>query len=653
MLRPRWLLGACVLATVSIAAPRAASAQMRIFAEDWEAGADRWRTTDSMPIAIPRDMGVCSSLFQRETTLTGGGRTFTRAGIAVTGGRAYCLTSWVRGSTGTQPFLGINLSNSAGAVGAEHWLIGRAPYNNGYGASVTNAPSDGVWHWVSAPFTVESTATHVVIKDELFSGGSAGTADFDDIQLWEGGCPTTPQGAAHVMCAGDTAVCSVDGRCVQCTTSSQCTGATPVCDTARNRCVGCLADGDCAAPTARCDSARNVCVACRTGADCGGTTPVCSPEGACGACMSDSDCGGMTPACQASGACGECSMSNATRCTGDRPVCVAGACGCARDADCGDARSGRVCDAMTRSCVAGCSPAMGRNGCPDGRFCTSDDPSGARVGQCTMTCNFDGDCVRAMPTRPLCLAGDADMSRCVVCRTAGDCAGRPGGRTTCDPVSNECVECTRDDASRCMRAGRGALCLTDGTCGCATDTDCGDASSGRVCNAAMHVCEPGCRDGGNGCPTGQICTMGRCEMAPVPDAGADVSAADVSDSAVDVSQDVGVDAVAADVVADARVADVAADVVPDVAPTDTAPVAMDAPQDTGTVTTLVQGDGCGCRAAGSSGRDGAAVGLSALVAVLSARRRRRGRAWLDGRDVQMAARLDAVGCARSSTKRGM
>ncbi|MFO0650315.1 MAG: MopE-related protein [Polyangiales bacterium] len=65
-------------------------------------------------------------------------------------------------------------------------------------------------------------------------------------------------------------------------------------------------------------------------------------------------------------------------------------CGCATDADCGNATSGRICNAETRRCVDGCAVGTGRNGCPTGQFCTSNDP--ARTGACTTTCNFDQDC---------------------------------------------------------------------------------------------------------------------------------------------------------------------------------------------------------------------------------------------------------------------
>jgi hypothetical protein len=52
--------------------------------------------------------------------------------------------------------------------------------------------------------------------------------------------------------------------------------------------------------------------------------------------------------------------------------------------------------------------------------------------------------------------------------------------------------------------------------GCKTDTDCGDATSGKVCDDTTKKCTDGCRGkGGNGCPDGKTCssssaTVGMC-----------------------------------------------------------------------------------------------------------------------------------------------
>jgi hypothetical protein len=59
---------------------------------------------------------------------------------------------------------------------------------------------------------------------------------------------------------------------------------------------------------------------------------------------------------------------------------------------------------------------------------------------------------------------------------------------------------------------------------CASDMDCGDANSGRIC--VNRMCQPGCRGAdGNGCPDGMLCTSttsmaGMCtDMPEPPDAG--------------------------------------------------------------------------------------------------------------------------------------
>ena len=63
-----------------------------------------------------------------------------------------------------------------------------------------------------------------------------------------------------------------------------------------------------------------------------------------------------------------------------RPTCVrdgsSAACGCLLDLDCGEPTSGRICDAMTRTCRAGCSDVPGRNACPPGEACD------ARTSRC-------------------------------------------------------------------------------------------------------------------------------------------------------------------------------------------------------------------------------------------------------------------------------
>lgn len=156
---------------------------------------------------------------------------------------------------------------------------------------------------------------------------------------------------------------------------------------------------------------------CNTDAQCGGDKPHCDPAShTCVPCASDADCSDKAhPACLPSGACGECSASNkgvclpanpvcdvdhglcvtcmpgkggdASKCKDDPngPVCVNGKdgnhCGCTSDADCGDTKSGKVCDSIPEECKSGCR-GNGGNGCPDGFICSSSDTT---IGTCEPT----------------------------------------------------------------------------------------------------------------------------------------------------------------------------------------------------------------------------------------------------------------------------
>jgi hypothetical protein len=161
------------------------------FVEPWDGGTAAWRTVDGGPIVVLSDASACRGPFMRETVLFSGGRTFTRAGIAVRAGQVYCLSAWIRGSANTQPFVGINASTAAGTVGTEHWLIGNECYPSGFAVPVSPVRPDGQWHWYAREFTMPAY-THVVIKTEIFSAGAPGTADFDAIQLVDGRCPEAP-----------------------------------------------------------------------------------------------------------------------------------------------------------------------------------------------------------------------------------------------------------------------------------------------------------------------------------------------------------------------------------------------------------------------------------------------------------------------------
>ncbi len=182
-----------------------------VFTEDWESGTGAWIANFS-PVVLASDGSACD-LYQHETLNSQGGRVFTAAGIPVNGGATYCLSAWIRATDGATPFLGIELSSAAGVRnGIEHWLIGLSGYNTGYPNSDTVTPivSDGNWAWYTKSFSMDASASDIVIKDENFGGGAA---DFDMIQLFAGACP----GAPTSVCASPVPNCQpgvcTDGVC--------------------------------------------------------------------------------------------------------------------------------------------------------------------------------------------------------------------------------------------------------------------------------------------------------------------------------------------------------------------------------------------------------------------------------------------------------
>jgi len=195
-----------------------ALAQVAIFTETWEGPTTRWRTADANPLTVTSDTApVCSTKFQRETVPVSGGRVFTTGtgsgAIAVVPAQTYCLTAWIRGTTGTQPFVAVVADDGSGAGVTPHWIMGQADYPDDYGGTAVPVTPDGNWHWYAAPFPAD--AAFMLIAYELWEGAGTGSADFDDITMWQGACPSAPAGVdSHTTCGGATPVCNASGACV-------------------------------------------------------------------------------------------------------------------------------------------------------------------------------------------------------------------------------------------------------------------------------------------------------------------------------------------------------------------------------------------------------------------------------------------------------
>jgi len=193
-------------------------------------------------------------------------------------------------------------------------------------------------------------------------------------------------------------------------------------------------------------------------------------------------------------------------CTGTTPICELG--GAAANAKCAECNGDFGNAAATRACP---TAAAG--------ICVT---AGALKGSCRPPCSGDfgsggGD---ACPeTAPFCKPPGQPTAACKACNgNAGSgaseaCAAASPNCFTTGAKSGSCGKCTANtecptSAPRCDTTS--GLCTND----CTKDEECGDKTSGKVCNTSK--CSDGCRGtDGNGCPTGKKCTstnatIGQC-----------------------------------------------------------------------------------------------------------------------------------------------
>jgi hypothetical protein len=265
--------------------------------------------------------------------------------------------------------------------------------------------------------------------------------------------------------------------CTPCTSSSQCGGAKPVCETTAGsafvgECVACSGSevSGCSGGTPYCDTTTDACRAC-TASDCTAPTAICEVSGA------------------ATGTCVGCDGANSSTCTGATPVCdltVFVCVGCVTAADCKGA-SMPTCDVATQTCRA----CTANSDCP-GDVCVTDSSS-SKAGQCvgclkdsdcggpngdcdtatsTCTCTKNEQCSNPTPT--------CSSSTCVACKTAGDCAGNKGG-----PVcsNGSCKEPPGSEPTPSQDAGHIVLSLPDASPGSASSSS-GGCSTARSSSAS-------------------------------------------------------------------------------------------------------------------------------------------------------------------------
>ena len=261
--------------------------------------------------------------------------------------------------------------------------------------------------------------------------------------------------AAGASCAGG--VCNgapILPMCVSCLTAADCADTNPCTTEAcvANNCAlfavepgtpgMCSGANVCSGPMG---TPVNTCVECVTDAQCSGATPLCNTaSNACVACMGDFGADGLA-------------------CPMEAPLCTTGgACiRCTSNADCAGNASGPLCDLMTGSCGTACNgdtDCTGDAWCTASRVCSPTVPNGMPVpevgpanGMCTPSIGmrvcvsevcFEADDLCGLPNGEPCTGVSvcrsaicAPSGLCAECDTADDC---DGGRV-CNVPTGTCV----------------------------------------------------------------------------------------------------------------------------------------------------------------------------------------------------------------------
>lgn len=307
---------------------------------------------------------------------------------------------------------------------------------------------------------------------------------------------------------------SFEGCALACTTSAECAGTTPICETTTRKCRSCSTDADCSAPTAFCaTSGTNIgrCVQCNAGtscttgtctnnscvctsnASCPAGTPICdaaSPR-VCRACnpSTPTDCSGTTPVCGATGNCVQCATGLTGACTTPNLACTsAGTCAqCAPGSTSACTGSTPLCDSTTFRCV-GCTLATQATDCPSGAspYCNTTSGSCMAAAVALTSPPASGFATTTSTTPVVTGTGVAGQSVTVTA----------GGTTVCTATvaaggTWSCTSTTLPLGAATIVASSVGLTSTGTlTIQCAANGQCG---SGQVCSVGTGLCvTPAC-----------------------------------------------------------------------------------------------------------------------------------------------------------------
>jgi Cys-rich repeat protein len=310
------------------------------------------------------------------------------------------------------------------------------------------------------------------------------------------GCQTGLDGGANA-CVAPTAVCDPSsGRCVGCTIDGHCTSTTsPICNKINNTCTACTVSSQCAAhgdPSRAACASTGACVQCTANSDCSGATPVCDTgTNQCVQCVAHEQCSGTTPVCSASKTCTACTATSQCAAFSDpmRAVCSSsGACvQCTSNTQCSG--SAPVCNTTTNTCVQ----------CTSNAHCSGNTPICDSTNKC-QACKSSGECAAfADPNRAVCAASGTASGACVQCAASSDCAAVT--RPICS-TANTCVSCKADPecVAKLGTTGNPGVCMANIDGHCATDsetvyvqntTGCSSTTSGGTAAAPFCLAQTG------------------------------------------------------------------------------------------------------------------------------------------------------------------
>jgi hypothetical protein len=105
--------------------------------------------------------------------------------IAVTGGQEYCVAAAVKWTSGSEPFVGVELIASGASQGIQ-WVIGDAAFN-----TTPVAKTNTGWQSLKGTVALAADITAVRLVDELWAGGAKAGSDlvyFDGLAITSGAC---------------------------------------------------------------------------------------------------------------------------------------------------------------------------------------------------------------------------------------------------------------------------------------------------------------------------------------------------------------------------------------------------------------------------------------------------------------------------------